>query len=82
MQQLTLEPEEFVDQLPAGSKAAVEALRELQEKVRAARRRMPRRRMPYAVCRAPHAARGVSVRPMHPHGLTPSFPSALNPRLP
>jgi hypothetical protein len=34
MQQLTLEPEEFVEQLPAGSKAAVEALRALQSKVR------------------------------------------------
>ncbi|KAI8472227.1 MAG: hypothetical protein J3K34DRAFT_392488, partial [Monoraphidium minutum] len=30
MQQLALDPEEFVEQLPAGAKAAVEALRALQ----------------------------------------------------
>lgn len=34
MEQLSLEPEAFVEQLPPATKAAVEALRELQSKVR------------------------------------------------
>jgi hypothetical protein len=34
MSKLTLDPEEFIEQLPPATKAAVEALRELQGKVR------------------------------------------------
>ena len=42
MQQLNLDPEEFVEQLPPGVKAAVDALRGLQDKVRGRRRRPQR----------------------------------------
>jgi hypothetical protein len=33
MQQLSLDPEQFVEQLPAGAKAVVEELRKLQSQV-------------------------------------------------
>lgn len=40
MEKLSLDPEAFVEQLPPGTKAAVAALKALQEKVRRDRMRM------------------------------------------